>query len=106
MKEEERKAEEEKNKKDVTTSKGNNTPSGRPKHTDPLKKGTAAAPRKRLGSPNVSDASGTDTSRKKGKSKDPSSQPTPQPSSRNISPVASSQMPVSSLSVAPGLLVS
>ncbi|KAB8253854.1 hypothetical protein BDV32DRAFT_25912 [Aspergillus pseudonomiae] len=95
LKEEERKAEEEKNKKEATaSSKGNNTPSGRPKHTDPLKKGAAAAPRKRLGSPNVSDASGTDTSRKKGKSKDLSSQPTPQPSSRNMSPVASSQMPL------------
>ncbi|PIG88795.1 transcription initiation factor IIF subunit alpha [Aspergillus arachidicola] len=95
LKEEERKAEEEKNKKDATaSSKGNNTPSGRPKHIDPLKKSTAAAPRKRLGSPNVSDASGTDTSRKKGKSKDLSSQPTPQPSSRNMSPVASSQMPL------------
>ncbi|KAE8377686.1 hypothetical protein BDV26DRAFT_262965 [Aspergillus bertholletiae] len=96
LKEEERKAEEEKNKKDAITSssKGNNTPSGRPKHTDPLKKGTAAAPRKRLGSPNMSDASGTDTSRKKAKSKDLSSQPTPQSSSRIMSPVASSQMPL------------
>ncbi|RAH64824.1 transcription factor IIF subunit TFG1 [Aspergillus aculeatinus CBS 121060] len=63
MKEEERKAEEEKDKKE-TLSKGNTTPSGRTKHTDALKK---VAPRKRLGSP--SDASGTDTSRKKGKSK-------------------------------------
>lgn len=94
LKEEERKAEEEKNKKDTTTSsKGNNTPSGRPKHTDPLKKGTATGPRKRLGSPNVSDASGTDTSRKKGKSKHPSTQPTPQPSSRNMSPAAALPMP-------------
>lgn len=63
MKEQERKAEEEKDKKE-TLSKGNTTPSGRTKHTDALKK---VAPRKRLGSP--SDASGTDTSRKKGKSK-------------------------------------
>ncbi|KAF7593043.1 hypothetical protein BBP40_012131 [Aspergillus hancockii] len=92
---EEHKAEEEKNKKDATTSsKANSTPSGRPKHTDPTKKGTTTAPRKRLGSPNVSDASGTDTSRKKGKSKHPSTQPTTQPSSRNIFPTASSSMPL------------
>ncbi|KAH8433597.1 transcription factor IIF subunit TFG1 [Aspergillus melleus] len=90
LKEEERKAEEEKNKKDTaTSSKGGNTPSGRPKHADPLKKGSATATRRRLGSPNVSDASGTDTSRKKGKSKHASSQPTPQPSSRPMSPMAS-----------------
>ncbi|KAE8348587.1 hypothetical protein BDV28DRAFT_85156 [Aspergillus coremiiformis] len=95
LKEEERKAEEEKNKKDTaTSSKGNNTPSGRPKHTDPLKKGTSTVPRKRFGSPNASDASGTDTSRKKGKSKHLSTQATTQPSSRNISPIASSQIPL------------
>ncbi|PLB44668.1 hypothetical protein P170DRAFT_417508 [Aspergillus steynii IBT 23096] len=94
VKEEERKAEEEKNKKDpATSSKGGNTPSGRPKHADPLKKGSATATRRRLGSPNVSDASGTDTSRKKGKSKH--AQPTPQPSSRPMSPMASSTAPVS-----------
>lgn len=84
--EEEGKAEEDKNKKEP--SKGNLTPSGRSRHADPTKKGSAAAPRKRLGSP--SDASGTDTSRKKGKSKHPSSQPTPQPPSRPMSPSASS----------------
>lgn len=84
MKEEERKkAEEEKNQKDSASSKGNNTPSGRPKHTDPLKK--SAASRKRLGSPNASDASGTDTSRKKAKNKHGS---TPQPTSRPLSPSA------------------
>lgn len=95
-KEEERKAEEEKNQKDsMASSKGGNTPSGRPKHADPLKKGSATATRKRLGSPNVSDASGTDTSRKKGKSKHASSQPTPQPSSRPMSPMASSATHVS-----------
>ncbi|PYH66513.1 transcription factor IIF subunit TFG1 [Aspergillus vadensis CBS 113365] len=88
--EEEGKAEEDKNKKEP--SKGNLTPSGRSRHADPAKKGSAAAPRKRLGSP--SDASGTDTSRKKGKSKHPSSQPTPQPPSRPMSPSASS-LPVS-----------
>ncbi|PWY96796.1 transcription initiation factor IIF, alpha subunit [Aspergillus sclerotioniger CBS 115572] len=89
--EEEVKVEEDKSKKEP--SKGNLTPSGRSRHTDLLKKGTATAPRKRLGSP--SDASGTDTSRKKGKSKHPSSQPTPQPSSRPMSPNASSSLPVS-----------
>ncbi|OQD67134.1 hypothetical protein PENDEC_c044G01150 [Penicillium decumbens] len=88
QKEEERKAEEEKNQKELaSSSKGSNTPSGRPKHTDPLKK--SAASRKRLGSPNASDASGTDTSRKKAKNKHQSSQPTPQPTSRPISPSAS-----------------
>ncbi|KKK19484.1 transcription initiation factor IIF subunit alpha [Aspergillus rambellii] len=92
-KEEERKVEEEKNKKDsATPSKGNTTPSGRPKHADPLKKPLPGASRKRLGSPNVSDASGTDTSRKKGKNKHSSSQPTPQPSSRPMSPAATSSM--------------
>ncbi|OQE21864.1 hypothetical protein PENSTE_c011G00568 [Penicillium steckii] len=84
MKEEERKkAEEEKNQKDSASSKGNNTPSGRPKHTDPLKK--SAASRKRLGSPNASDASGTDTSRKKAKNKHGA---TSQPTSRPLSPSA------------------
>lgn len=89
-KEEERKSEEEKNKKDsVTSSRGNTTPSGRPKHTDLSKKG-AGLSRKRLGSPYVSDASGTDTSRKKGKNKNSSSQNLIQPGSRPMSPVASS----------------
>lgn len=88
QKEEERKAEEEKNQKEsASSSKGSNTPSGRPKHTDPLKKSSASL--KRLGSPNASDASGTDTSRKKLKNKHQSSQPTPQPTSRPISPSAS-----------------
>ncbi|KAL3469378.1 hypothetical protein BJX99DRAFT_241484 [Aspergillus californicus] len=89
-KEEERKSEEEKNKKDsATSSRGNTTPSGRPKHTDLSKKG-AGLSRKRLGSPNMSDASGTDTSRKKGKNKNSSSQNSIQPGSRPMSPVASS----------------
>lgn len=86
-KEEERKAEEEKNQKESAAStKGTNTPSGRPKHTDALKKSTAS--RKRPGSPNASDASGTDTSRKKVKNKHQTSHPTPQPTSRPISPSA------------------
>lgn len=86
-KEDERKAEEEKNQKEsAPSSKGTNTPSGRPKHTDPLKKSTAS--RKRPGSPNASDASGTDTSRKKVKNKHQTSHPTSQPTSRPISPSA------------------
>ncbi|KAJ5151777.1 hypothetical protein N7492_010072 [Penicillium capsulatum] len=81
--EEAKKAEEEKNQKEsASSSKGNNTPSGRVKHTDALKKSTGA--RKRLGSPNGSDASGTDTSRKKAKNKHLPS--TSQPISRPISP--------------------
>ncbi|KAJ5385355.1 hypothetical protein N7517_003266 [Penicillium concentricum] len=79
--EERKKAEEEKAQKEATSSKGTNTPSGRPKHTDALKKPS----RKRLGSPNASDASGTDTSRKKVKSMH---LPTSQPPSRPISPSA------------------
>lgn len=86
-KEEERKAEEERNQKESgPSSKGTNTPSGRSKHTDALKK--SAASRKRLGSPNASDASGTDTSRKKVKNKHQPSHPTSQPTSRPISPSA------------------
>ncbi|KAJ5930771.1 hypothetical protein N7466_006264 [Penicillium verhagenii] len=88
LKEEERKAEEEKKEKEkelgASLPKGATTPSGRPKHTDPLKKSTAS--RKRLGSPGGSDASGTDTSRKKVKNKHSSAHQTPQPTSRPISP--------------------
>ncbi|KAJ5834260.1 hypothetical protein N7447_000286 [Penicillium robsamsonii] len=79
--EERKKAEEEKAQKEATSSKGTNTPSGRPKHTDALKKPS----RKRLGSPYASDASGTDTSRKKAKNMH---LPTSQPPSRPISPSA------------------
>ncbi|OQE45923.1 hypothetical protein PENCOP_c001G01767 [Penicillium coprophilum] len=79
--EERKKAEEEKAQKEANSSKGTNTPSGRPKHTDALKKPS----RKRLGSPNASDASGTDTSRKKAKGMHLS---TSQPPSRPISPSA------------------
>ncbi|KAL4780486.1 hypothetical protein BJX76DRAFT_337885 [Aspergillus varians] len=90
-KEDERRTEEDKNKKDsATSSKGNTTPSGRQKHTDPSKKVAIGVSRKRLGSPSVSDASGTDTSRKKGKNKYPGSQTSTQPGSRPMSPVASS----------------
>ncbi|KAF7713546.1 Uncharacterized protein PECH_000564 [Penicillium ucsense] len=75
---EEEKAQKEKEKDSATSTKGSNTPSGRPKHTDALKK--PAASRKRLGSPG-SDASGTDTSRKKAKNKHQTSQPTSRPMS-------------------------
>ncbi|KAF4901563.1 Transcription initiation factor IIF subunit alpha [Colletotrichum fructicola] len=44
------------------SSKGNTTPSGRPKHTDALKKGKSL---KRPGSPNLSESSGNESSRKK-----------------------------------------
>ncbi|TGO35527.1 hypothetical protein BHYA_0155g00180 [Botrytis hyacinthi] len=57
-----------------TSSKGNTTPSGRPKHTDPLKKSKNL---KRAGSPNLSESSGNESSRKKHKKKHvSSSQPT------------------------------
>ncbi|KAL1956697.1 hypothetical protein VTO42DRAFT_6947 [Malbranchea cinnamomea] len=86
--EEQRRADEEakskdKHKESGASSRGTATPSDRPKHTDPLKKAPAAA-RKRPGSPNLSDASGTDTSRKKPKNKHSAtvpSQPTPRPMS-------------------------
>ncbi|KAL4911875.1 hypothetical protein BDW62DRAFT_38841 [Aspergillus aurantiobrunneus] len=90
-KEEEQKTEDEKNKKDsAASSKGNTTPSGRPKFTDTSKKAAIGVSRKRLGSPNVSDASGTDTSRKKGKNKHSPSQTPTQSGSRPMSPAASS----------------
>lgn len=46
------------------SSKGNNTPSGRPKHSDPLKKVKSL---KRPGSPNLSESSGNESTRKKHK---------------------------------------
>lgn len=67
---------------------GANTPSGRKEKTASDREGKKARPPKRPGSPNLSDASGTDASvaRKKKKTKHtPSSQPTPNPS-RPISP--------------------
>ncbi|ESZ97938.1 hypothetical protein SBOR_1661 [Sclerotinia borealis F-4128] len=78
-----------------TTSKGNNTPSGRPKHTDPMKKSKSL---KRPGSPNLSESSGNESTRKKHKKKHiGSSQPTgtstPIPGSRPMSPTPSSQPP-------------
>ncbi|KDB21560.1 hypothetical protein H109_06499 [Trichophyton interdigitale MR816] len=98
QKEEQKKSEEDPKRKDNqtdkpsgTSTKGSNTPSGRPKHTDPLKRAQAAA-RKRPGSPNLSDASGTDSSRKKPKNKHLSAQiSNSQPTSRPISPVPQAQ---------------
>ena len=72
------------------SSKGTNTPSGRPKHFDPLKKNKSL---KRSGSPNLSESSGNESSRKKLKKKHASSQPTgtstPISGSRPISPAPS-----------------
>jgi transcription initiation factor TFIIF subunit alpha len=74
------------------SSKGTNTPSGRPKHSDPLKKHKSL---KRSGSPGLSESSGNESSRKKLKKKHASSQPTgtstPIPGSRPMSPAPSSQ---------------
>ncbi|KAL2863101.1 transcription factor IIF subunit TFG1 [Aspergillus lucknowensis] len=90
VKEEERKVEEEKGRKDsATSSKGNTTPSGRSKHADVPKKAVTGASRKRLGSPNMSDASGTDTSRKKGRDRQSPSQTSTQPASRPMPPAVS-----------------
>ena len=76
------------------SSKGTNTPSGRPKHSDPLKKAKSL---KRPGSPNLSESSGNESSRKKHKKKHASSQPTgtstPTPGSRPMSPAPSSSQP-------------
>jgi len=77
-----------------TSSKGNSTPSGRPKHTDPLKSKTL----KRAGSPNLSESSGNESSRKKHKKKHQmsASQPTgstSQPGSRSLSPSPSQPLP-------------
>ncbi|KAH6716010.1 putative transcription initiation factor IIF subunit alpha [Leptodontidium sp. MPI-SDFR-AT-0119] len=70
-----------------TSSKGTNTPSGRPKHSDPLKKVKSL---KRPGSPNLSESSGNESSRKKPKKKHQSSRAsgssTPIPGSRPMSP--------------------
>lgn len=92
IKEEQGRADDEKSKRDsASSSKGNNTPSGRPKHNDPLKKAAIGVSRKRHGSPNASDASGTDTSRKKGKNaKNSHTQIPAQSNSHPMSPVSSS----------------
>jgi transcription initiation factor TFIIF subunit alpha len=77
------------------SSKGTNTPSGRPKHSDPPKKAKSL---KRPGSPNLSESSGNESSRKKHKKKHASSQPTgtstPTRGSRPMSPTPSSSQPV------------
>ncbi|KAG4423869.1 hypothetical protein IFR04_003014 [Cadophora malorum] len=77
------------------SSKGTSTPSGRPKHSDPLKKVKSL---KRPGSPNLSESSGNESSRKKLKKKHQSSRAsgtsTPIPGSRPMSPEpAGSQSP-------------
>jgi len=75
------------------SSKGTNTPSGRPKHSDPLKKAKGI---KRPGSPNLSESSGNESTRKKHKKKHhsssaPTGTSTPIPESRQLSPVPLSQ---------------
>jgi transcription initiation factor TFIIF subunit alpha len=88
----ERKAKEKANQKpnqppSGTSTKGTNTPSGRPKHIDPLKVKNKL---KRPGSPDLSELSGTDTSRKKLKKKHAATgTSTPQPGSRPMSPAFS-----------------
>ncbi|KZF21191.1 Rap30/74 interaction domain-containing protein [Xylona heveae TC161] len=95
LKDEERKKEEEKKavekgkrEESGTSSKGTTTPSGRDKHFDATKKSSTL---KRSGSPNLSEASGTESTRKKHKKKHgPSSQPTASaPGSRPMSPAPS-----------------
>ncbi|TVY58634.1 Transcription initiation factor IIF subunit alpha [Lachnellula cervina] len=81
------------------SSKGTNTPSGRPKHTDPLKKSKTNL--KRSGSPNLSESSGNESSRKKLKKKHHASPgasgtSTPVPGSRPMSPAPSGSQPASS----------
>lgn len=75
------------------SSKGTNTPSGRPKYSNLLKKPTSL---KRAGSPNLSasEASGNESSRKKHKKKHSSQatgSSTPIPGSRPMSPAPTSQ---------------
>lgn len=69
------------------SSKGTNTPTGRPKNSDP-RDGRKSL--KRPGSPNLSDASESESARKKSKKHGTSSQPsrtsTPAPGSRPMSP--------------------
>ena len=75
------------------TTKGTNTPSNRPTHPNPLRKIL-----KRPGSPNLSEASGNESARKKMKKKHPSSQPT-EPNSTTNSRLSS---PVHQSPSAPG----
>ncbi|EFW15038.1 hypothetical protein D8B26_004595 [Coccidioides posadasii str. Silveira] len=88
-------AEEEKKegeKSSAPQTKGTSTPSDRGKFTDALKKGPTQQMKKRPGSPNVSDASGTDTPRKKAKNKhigQPLSTTGSKPGSRPMSPAPS-----------------
>ena len=73
------------------SSKGTNTPSGRSKHVDALKRSN-----KRSGSPNISESSGNESSRKKKKMKHSSrstGKGTSTPGSRSMSPAPSSSAP-------------
>ncbi|KAI9786251.1 MAG: hypothetical protein M1839_007662 [Geoglossum umbratile] len=79
------------------SSKGTNTPSGRNKTSDPLKLKSSSS-LKRPGSPNLSEASGTETSKKKHKKKHVSASQetgtsTPVSESRPMSPVPFSSAP-------------
>ncbi|KAH0556975.1 hypothetical protein GP486_005234, partial [Trichoglossum hirsutum] len=80
-----------------TSSKGTNTPSGRNKTSDPLKLKSSAL--KRPGSPNLSEASGNESSKKKkhkkkhGSSSQDTGTSTPLPESRPMSPAPSSSAP-------------
>ncbi|KAF8851516.1 hypothetical protein BDZ45DRAFT_730868 [Acephala macrosclerotiorum] len=83
------KAKEESKLASGTSSKGTNTPSGKPKPVDPLKDKKKSL--KRPGSPNLSESSGNESTRKKHKKKH-TSQPggaTSVPGSRQISPAPS-----------------
>ncbi|KAI1914914.1 transcription factor IIF subunit tfg1 [Ophidiomyces ophidiicola] len=92
LKAEEEKKKEKGDKSSTPIAKGSSTPSDRQKFTDPLKKGPAQQFRKRAGSPNASDASGTDTPRKKAKNKHIAQSLSAQqskPNSRPMSPAPS-----------------
>lgn len=69
------------------STKGTNTPSGRPKHTDALKKSKSL---KRPGSPNLSESSGNESARKKPKKKHGTTG-TSTPSTSRASPAPVSQ---------------
>lgn len=91
--EEEKKKKEEEEEKKVNgdkaqtgaSSKGTNTPSGRhEKHSDPLRSKASAANLKRPGSPNLSDASGSESTHKRVKKLHNSSSQPSRPMSPSI----------------------
>ncbi|TKA73054.1 hypothetical protein B0A49_07017 [Cryomyces minteri] len=106
-KEDERKKEEERKEAEKSksgdkipsgaSSKGTNTPSGRSeKRSDPSKPKHSSTSLKRPGSPNLSEASGTESSRKKQKKKHPLDRPSNSgsaPPSRAMSPEGTSKAP-------------